>query len=87
MIDIETLEREILHQCIVCGYFRTRFLAGKDKGGRAIAVDVEGRKWRDNKCPECINKYKTQWARRNYGKNAYRDKVRRILGKEAKHDD
>jgi hypothetical protein len=65
-VDVEKLEKELTHECIVCLEPKTRFVIGKDVSGRTHAIDHKGRKWRDNKCPACINAYKTQWARRKY---------------------
>lgn len=67
MIDVEKIERETSQVCFSCGERKSRFILREARNSmRRLAVDRKDRKWRDNKCPDCILEYKKNWARKNY---------------------
>lgn len=74
-MNVEKLERELFSTCIHC---QNQIL--KISAPEVGFIDGNGRKWKGNRCPDCITRYKTTWARNNYGKNAYRQKLRRAMG-------
>lgn len=74
-MNVEKLERELFKLCITCKK-QVMKIAAPEIG----FIDGQARRWKGNRCPECIGEYKKVWARNNYGKNAQREKVRRALG-------